>query len=523
MTSVARRVGRAIDTATWQDDRDIRPLRFPGAFAFVGSGCLLVLEIVAGRIIAPSLGVSLYTWTSVIGVVLAGLSLGNWIGGKIADWRPGRTTLSLLYLLSAIASALVLGLSKNLDSIAAPTTWSAELQVLWLTALLFFLPSVLLGTLTPMIVKLSLSSLDATGRVVGRIQAAATLGSIVGVFATGFLLISTFGTRPVVAGVALALLVLAILSNPFWGRRSSTLAVNVALASLVVAIFTVGLTATYDSPCVKESNYYCIGVEQEGPVKILSLDMLIHGYISTDDPYQPIYPYERVYQTVVDSKFGKARRLEGFGIGGGAFEFPRYLERYHHGHMVVAEIDKDVTEVARKEFALVDTPAIDIVDKDARPVLRDRPKAERYDVILGDAFGDIAIPYHLVTREFNELVSSRLKPDGVYLVNVVDGVDYDFLRSYIHTIRLSFPYVDLIAVPGESGGGAQATFVVAASKQPVPRTATTLLPEQLGAFLAGHEVTTLTDDHVPVDQLLAPVFRQRLHESLAGTEPVQGG
>src|ERR1700704_1104574 len=117
MTTVVRRLGRAIDSATRKDDRDIRPLRFPGTFAFVGSGCLLVLEIVAGRVVAPSLGVSLYTWTSVIGVVFAGLSLGNWIGGRIADWRPGRSMLSLLYLLSGLSSAIVLGLSKNLDTI----------------------------------------------------------------------------------------------------------------------------------------------------------------------------------------------------------------------------------------------------------------------------------------------------------------------------------------------------------------------------------------------------------------------
>jgi spermidine synthase len=523
MTTVVRRLGRAIDSAARQDDRDIRPLRFPGTFAFVGSGCLLVLEILAGRIVAPSLGVSLYTWTSVIGVVLAGLSLGNWIGGRIADWRPGRSTLSLLYLLSAVATTLVLVLSRNLDPIEAPTSWSAELQVLWLTAILFFLPSVLLGTITPMIVKLSLSSLELTGRVVGRIQASATLGSIVGVFATGFVLISSFGTRPVVAGVAIALLVLAVLSNPFWeGRiRGSALPTNVALASLVLGLFAVGLAASYDSPCARESNYYCIGVERDGNFKILSLDMLIHGYVSTQDPSQLAYPYERVYGTVVDAKFDKQRRLESFAIGGGAFTFPRYLERYHRGHTVVAEIDKEVTEVARKEFGLVDTPAIEIVHKDARPVLRDRPKGERYDLVLGDAFGDIAIPYHLVTREFNDLVASRLKFGGIYLVNVVDGAHYDFLRSYIHTLRLTFPYVDLVAVPGESGGGAQATFVVVASKQPLPRTQTTIPSEQLDAFVALRDVTTLTDDHVPVDQLLAPVFRQRLHESLQQSGPPQ--
>src|SRR4051794_18419990 len=90
------------------DPRDTRPLRFPGVFAFLGNGCLLVLELVAGRILAPTVGVSLYTWTAVIGVVLAGISLGSWVGGKIADRRPGRSVLSLQFLLGAAASALVL-------------------------------------------------------------------------------------------------------------------------------------------------------------------------------------------------------------------------------------------------------------------------------------------------------------------------------------------------------------------------------------------------------------------------------
>jgi spermidine synthase len=482
----------------------------------VGSGCLLVLELVAGRILAPTIGVSLYTWTTVIGVVLAGLSLGNWIGGKIADRRPGRSVLSLLYLLSAIASGMILILSRNLDSVAAPYQWSAILQVLWLTVLLFFLPSVLLGTITPMIVKLTLSSLDVTGRVVGQIQAAATLGSILGVFATGFVLISAFGTRPVVAGVTIALLAMAILSNPFWERegrpQGSRFAANVAITSAVVFVSAVVLTATYDNPCTKESNYYCIQVLQEGGFKLLALDELIHGYVSISDPSAPVYGYERVYRQIVDTKYGPTKSVTGFGIGGGAFTFPRYLEQFHHGHTTVAEIDKEVTKIAHEQFYLKDTPGIKIVNKDARPVLRDMPKNQRFDVILGDAYGDLAIPYHLVTRQFDQLVKSRLNPDGIFMANIIDGVHYDFLRSFIHTVKQVFPYVDLDAVPGEGTNGQRATFVVAASSKPIPRIQTTASPTQLNEFLHERKPTTLTDDHVPVDQLLAPVFRQRLQE-----------
>lgn len=198
------------------DPRDARPLRFPGLFAFLANGCLLVLELVAGRILAPTIGVSLYTWTAVIGVVLAGISLGSWLGGKIADRRPGRSVLSLQLLLSAVASALVLVFQSNLDSIAAPFTWPQIWQVVWLTTIVFFLPSVVIGMITPMIVKLALSSLEVTGRVVGRIRAAAELGAIAGVFLTGFVLIEAFGTRSIVATVAITLAVLGVLANPIW-------------------------------------------------------------------------------------------------------------------------------------------------------------------------------------------------------------------------------------------------------------------------------------------------------------------
>ena len=457
MTGLSKRLGRAFDAALAVDEDDVRPLRFPGTFAFIGSACLLVLEIDAGRILAPVIGSSLYTWTSVIGVVLAGISLGNWLGGKLADSRPGRSTLSYEYLTAAIASGLILLLARDLSSVAAPEGWPAGLQVLWLAVLLLFVPSVLLGTITPMIVKLSLSSLDETGRVVGRIQAAASAGSIIGVFLTGFLLISQFGTRAVVADVTVALLVLAVASNPFFVElpaRAARQAAIVGGAAIVVTLGVAGLLSSYDVPCTDESDYYCIRVDtvDNGAYKQLSLDVLVHGIVSVKDPTQLVYPYERLYGNVVDAGYKRDRPLKAFAIGGGTFTFPRWLERYHQGDTLVAEIDPEVVQVNRDELGLRDTPGIQIVQDDARPALRDRPAGERYDLVLGDAFGDIAIPYHLVTREFNDLVEAHLKPDGMYLVNLIDGVHYDFLRSYVKTLRKTFPQVRLMVTPGGTPG-----------------------------------------------------------------------
>jgi predicted membrane-bound spermidine synthase len=518
VAALMQRLSRAIDSATAVEEEDVRPLRFPSIFAFVGSACLLVLEIDAGRILAPAIGTSLYTWTSVIGVVLAGISLGNWLGGWVADRRPGRSILSYEFLAAGAASALILLLSRDLPSVAAPESWPADLQVLWLAVLLLLLPSVLLGMITPMIVKLSLSSLDETGRVVGRIQAAASAGAIVGVFATGFLLISTFGTRAVVADVTIALLLLAVASNPFFVElpaRATRAATIVGTGALVVTFVLAGLLSTYDAPCDRESDYYCIRVDNvdNGAFKQLSLDVLVHGIVSTRDPTRLVYPYERLYGQVVDAKYKRGRPVTAFAIGGGTYTFPRWLERHHAGRTIVAEIDPQVTAINREELGLRFSPNLRIIHDDARPVLRDRPEGERYDLVLGDAFGDIAIPYHLVTREFNELVRDHLKPDGLYLVNLIDGVHYDFLRSYIKTLKQTFAHVRMIVTPG-GGRGQQNTFVLVASQQEPPQTRTMAPPAQVERLLSRRDPVTLTDDHVPVDQLLAPVFRKRMHEHI---------
>jgi spermidine synthase len=518
VAALIQRLGRAIDSATTVEEEDVRPLRFPGTFAFVGSACLLVLEIDAGRILAPAIGTSLYTWTSVIGVVLAGLSLGNWLGGWIADRRPGRTILSYEFAAAAAASALILLVSRDLTTVAAPESWPADLQVLWLAVLILFLPSILLGTITPMIVKLSLSSLDETGRVVGRIQAAASAGAIVGVFASGFFLISAFGTRAVVADVTIALLILAVASNPFFvelPERMARAAAIIGGVALVVTFAVAGLLSTNDPPCDRESDYYCIRVDtvDNGRFKQLSLDVLVHGIVSTRNPTQLVYPYERLYGQVVNAKYKRRGPLTAFAIGGGTYTFPRWLERNYDANTIVAEIDPEVTAINREELGLRYTPNIRIIHEDARPALRDRPESERYDLVLGDAFGDIAIPYHLVTREFNELIRSHLKPDGLYLANLIDGVDNDFLRSVLKTLGETFPHVRLMTVPG-SVEGQQNTFVLVASMQPPPRTRAMAPDTEVARLLSERDPVTLTDDHVPVDQLLAPVFRQRMHEHI---------
>jgi spermidine synthase len=148
--------------------------------------------------------------------------------------------------------------------------------------------------------------------------------------------------------------------------------------------------------------------------------------------------------------------------------------------------------------------------------LAEQPSKDRYDLVLGDAFNDIAVPYHLTTKEFNEQVAKRLTPRGFYLVNVIDGKHYDFLRSYVKTMKETFRYVGLMTPPGQSAVGERVTFVVVAANHPLPPLTTIVTYDALQPFLNEKDTVELTDDHVPVDQLLAPVYGDSIEEHDTG-------
>src|SRR4030043_900859 len=161
--------------------------------AFNASFRTLVSELVAGRIMAPYVGVSLYTWTSIIGVVLAGISMGAYLGGRIAHRYPRSSTLGWLLFLSGLGAFSISPLTNLIGGAQFHT--SLMTRILLITTIIFFIPSCLLGMISPVVVKLTLNNLEKTGNVVGKIYAFSTLGSILGTFATGFFLISWMGTR----------------------------------------------------------------------------------------------------------------------------------------------------------------------------------------------------------------------------------------------------------------------------------------------------------------------------------------
>ena len=268
---------------------------------FVASACTLILELVAGRIMAPYVGVSLYTWTSIIGVVLAGISLGNYLGGKIADRWGSRRTLGTLLFLSGLFSLSILATMSFLD--AMPFRLSLVPKILFLSVVIFFPPSCILGTISPVIVKLTLENLKEAGNVVGKIYAFGALGSIVGTFLTGFVLIAWLGTRTIVFIVALILIAMAVAFGE-WRRAKVDLAVlPIWLLGFGAFAFIQVQDGALQSRFLKETNYYSIKIT-DTPMsdntirKDLALDHLIHSYTWIDDPKRLGYDYEKIYAEI---------------------------------------------------------------------------------------------------------------------------------------------------------------------------------------------------------------------------------
>lgn len=322
---------------------------------FMSSVCVMVLELTASRLIAKHVGSSLYTWTSVIGVVLAGITIGNFLGGWLADKALPSKLLNWLFLTASILCLSVLWLDGLASQQGRPDGWSWPAWVVFVVGMVFFLPSMALGTISPVVASLALSHSRRVGTTVGNVYAWGAFGSIVGTFLGGFILIDTFGTRAIVALVAGTLAVMGILSaGGQWAFRSAVLfgwMQFVTWIGLSAAITDVGardcaewfgsLTTLTDDDFERsvkmsrwtsfgerfgkqlhemgltlglrddaigeyhdESNYSYINVTQQTEngqrVAVLKLDKLIHSYYVTDDPTQLNYDYEKVYAAVTE-------------------------------------------------------------------------------------------------------------------------------------------------------------------------------------------------------------------------------
>ncbi len=500
---------------------------------FLSSACGLILEIVAGRLIAPYVGMSLYTWTAIIAVVLAGLSSGHWIGGKLAapqvDTVTGGRRVAIALGLAAISSLASLALLRVVATPLLNLDFSPISSIVLLTSVLFFLPSLFVGIVSPILTKLAIdANPHQHGAVIGRMYALGTLGSIAGTLLAGYFFISWIGSTGTVIAVAATY---AFLGLAFSLSDSIRALFFFSLVTAGILISWWGeRTQAFSSPCDVESNYFCIRTadftEQTGRQSALMIiDHLVHSINDRNDPTILYSPYIHGVDELL--KIRLLQRPEGFKpraffIGGGGYTLPRaWASDYKMSDLIVAEIDPNVTRVAHEKLWLnPNTPEISIHHRDARALLQSLPLDEPFDLIFGDAFHDISIPPHLVTQEFHREIVVRLSADGVYALNVVDaGANPLFLFSIIKTLKKDFTNVEAWIEQDEVGNPGRITFIVIASAQSTPASFITSFrgpervwhrwpDEDLSRRIEDISSPMLKDDYAPVDRLMSPLLLQ---------------
>lgn len=484
-----------------------------GLLVFVSSAAVLVIEILAGRMLAPYVGVSIDTYTAVIGTMLAGIAAGSAVGGVLADRVDPRRLLAPLLVLGG---ALALATVPVVDRFGPGAGEGGNVATLKVALLAFFLPGLVLSAVTPTIIKLQLHNLEHTGGVVGWMSATGTLGALVGTFVTGYLLVATTPTTTVVVWMGCLLVTLGVVLFFVVPRRAPALVV----APLVLVAGMSGLVAVgTESPCDRQSAYYCMRVEPDfrRPTgRTLYLDDLEHSYVDVKDPTFISFEYVETFTDVLGVAYpDTGEPVRAVHVGGGGFTLPRWLRAtYPQSRNTVLEIDPNVRDLAEDQLGLETDARLRVEIGDGRQRMRQQ-ESNSADVIVGDAFGSLSVPWHLTTREYVGDVDRVLREDGVYLVNVIDAPPFRFARAELATLQERFPFVAAIAPNFVFEHLAGANVVLVASHRHLDEAKLRSLAEaDVDEFVTGaalrHFVDgarPLRDDFAPVDQWLADAVR----------------
>lgn len=465
------------------------------AVVFATSAAILVVEITAGRLLAPYVGVSLETFTAIIGVILAGIATGAAVGGHLADRHDPRRLLGP----SLFVGGALVWVAVPIVRAIGPSIGSEPVQIVVLATVAFFLPAAVLSASTPIVAKLRLSSLDDTGSVFGGLSAAGTFGGLAGTFLTGFVLVALLGTRTIMLVVGLLLVVAGIVLE--WVLRRAVPAATTALLFVASGLSVFG----FPPVCDVETRYACASVEvdpDDASRRSLYLDTLHHARVDVDDPTRLDIRYIRLFADVAAAL--PEGPLEVLHIGGGGFTIPTHLAAVRPGtRSHVVEIDSGVVEIAEEDLGLQRGPDLTVEVSDARTALPRRPD-DRYDLVVGDAFSGKSVPWHLTTVEVAEEIDRVLREGGIYVLNVIDGGDSAFARAELATLARVFDHVQVILPGGEPPATARNQIIVA-SDRPIPRLeidpADGVLRDEAFVRTYVDGAAVLTDDRAPVDQL----------------------
>src|SRR5215210_5729898 len=410
----------------------------------VGTGSLGA-EIAAVRLLAPYFGASTIVWANTIGIVLVALSVGYWLGGRLADRHPNLRALCLTSLLAAVLLAAVPFVSDPLlevavdalDEISAGAFVGSLLAVLVLVAI----PVLLLGTVSPWAIRLGVRSVEEAGTVAGRLYALSTAGSLLGTLLSALVLIPLVGTRRTFLVFALAIAIVSVLGlRPVrrWALAPAAIAALIALpVGTLKADTENGGRVIHEA----ETEYqYARVIEYPSGRRTLELNEGQAQHSVCQAECDPGPGGRRNPSSVLTGDVWDGHFVEHFAarkepprrvaiLGNAAGTTSRAYEEFFPSTRVDGvEIDSELSDIGRTYFDM-NNPRLHLYHEDARPFLR-RIDAS-YDVISVDGYRQPYIPFYLTTEEFFETVRNRLTRGGVLIVNVGHPEGQDELEQVL--------------------------------------------------------------------------------------------
>ena len=419
---------------------------------------VMAIELGASRLLAPYFSSSQIVWTIIIGTIMIAMALGNIIGGRIADKDPNPDRLYGRLLIIAVWCAAIPLAGKYV--IAAVSLALAALGgedfLIWASLLscllIFVFPLILLGTVSPSLVKYTVSSLNESGRTVGELNALNTIGSIIGTFLPTFVTIPTVGTSRTFIIFAAVLLIISLAYFISERRRLIRCAVALVLAAVFSVLSSLNSFAygaeRGSALCEDESIYNYLQVIENDREIILSTNVMfgVQSITKKDGALTGMY-YDYALAAPIMAGVKNKDSIDVLILGFGSGTFANECRKYFPTSKIDGvEIDKKIIDLAYSRFGVdPNDENIKVTEFDGRAYLRG---AGKYDVIMVDAYRDITIPFQLSSVEFFGEVKDHLTDDGVMVVNLNmrsknEGSINDWICDTISNVFGSVFYADV--------------------------------------------------------------------------------
>ena len=473
---------------------------------FLGGAIGMGLELIAARVLSPYVGSSNVVWTSIIGIILVSMSLGYWLGGKNADKGANLNQLSNILLYAALATSAIPLLETCVVKILAGIIPNLIVSAILCAIIVFSIPSFILAMISPYAVKIKSKEETEIGSLSGKISSLSTIGSIVGTFLMGFVLIPNIGVSNINISVTIILVVMSIIARE--NKETKEIWRNIFVICIMMMLLIIGkIVFKINNPDIlldTDSQYSRIWVKQiktqKATYKTLQVDRGLESYIDTETGEMGA-KYLRYYDLFeYFNKDAKSTLL----IGGAAYTYPiHYLQKYNDKTIDVVEIDDKMTQIAVEQFGLnINDERLKTYSQDGRSYLN--YNKNKYDTILVDAFKGTNAPFELTTYEALTNAKNMLNENGVVITNIIsalDGENAKFIEYEYTTYKAVFDDVKIYKVVNMENDSIQNLILVGVKGNPEKNDSKS---EEYAQYLNMQIANLKTDKQVVTDDF-API------------------